>query len=202
MSIEPTPDKRRRILDAATSVFADTGFHASRVQDIAEQAGVAKGTIYLYFQNKEEILLSIFQRYFDSLLDLIDSFKLARMTAEQIIDALVQQQVKSAIVNPRILQLLGRRPLPEETEGGGKIQAYHRHVLDRLSGMLADGIRLGQVRSISPRIGANILYSIILSIPQYLALYPEDGLERSFPKLVEEVACFAWAGIRKEESYR
>ncbi len=200
MSIGATPDKRSRILDAATAVFAETGFHASRVQDIAERAGVAKGTIYLYFHNKEELLLSIFQRYFDSLLDLIDSFQLKQMTAEQIIDTLVQQQVRNAVVNPKILQLLGRRPLAAETAAGGKIQAYHRHVLDRLSGMLAEGMRLGQVRSISPRIGANILYSIILSVPQYLVLYPEDGLERSFPKLVEEVACFAWAGVRREES--
>ncbi|MBN1858543.1 TetR/AcrR family transcriptional regulator [Candidatus Bipolaricaulota bacterium] len=200
MSIQTAPDKRSRILEAATTVFANTGFHASRVQDIAEQAGVAKGTIYLYFRNKEEILLSIFQSYFDALLDLIDSFQQAQMTAEQIIDALVQQQVKNAIVNPKILQLLGRRPLPAETAGGGRIEAYHRHVLDRLSSFLAEGIRLGQVRSFTPRIGANILYSIILSIPQHLAFYPEDSLERSFPKLVEEVACFAWAGVRKEES--
>jgi len=200
MSTEPAPDKQSRILDAAATVFADVGFHAARVQDIAEQAGVAKGTIYLYFETKEEILLSVFQRYFDSLLDLIDGFQDKRMSAEQIIDSLVQQQVRSAIVNPKILQVLGRRPLAAETAGGAKIQAYHRHVLDRLSGTLAEGIRTGQVRPINPRIGANILYSIILSIPQYLVLYPEDGLERSFSKLVEEVACFAWAGIRREDA--
>ena len=200
MSTEPTSDKRHRILEAATAVFAETGFHSSRVQDIAEQADVAKGTIYLYFRNKEDILLSIFQTYFDSLLDLIDRFQREHMTAEQIIDSLVQQQVRNAIANPRILQLLGRRPLAAETAGGGKIQAYHRHVLDRLSATLTEGIRLGQVRPVNPRVGANILYSIILSIPQYLVLYPEDSLERSFPKLVEEVACFAWAGVRREES--
>ena len=198
MSREVPTDKKRLILDAATDVFADAGFHTSRVQDIAERAGVAKGTIYLYFQTKEEILLSIFQRYFDSLLDLIDRFQQQHMTAVEIIDELVQQQVRSAIVNPRLLQLLGRRPLAAQTVAGGKIEAYHRHVLDRLTGMLTEGIRLGQVRPINPRVGANILYSIILSIPQYLVLYPEDGLERSFPKLVEEVARFAWAGIRKE----
>ena len=54
-------DKRVRIIDAAVSVFAQKGYHLSRVSDIAKVAGVADGTIYLYFRNKEDVLLSIFE---------------------------------------------------------------------------------------------------------------------------------------------
>jgi TetR/AcrR family fatty acid metabolism transcriptional regulator len=54
------PDKRRRILDAAVSVFARKGYFASRVSDIAKKAGVADGTIYLYFRGKEDILVRLF----------------------------------------------------------------------------------------------------------------------------------------------
>lgn len=61
-------DKRQRITDAAVHVFAERGFHGSRVSDIAERAGVADGTIYLYFKNKEEILLSIFEEKMDAML--------------------------------------------------------------------------------------------------------------------------------------
>ena len=55
-------DKREAILRAATRVFAGNGYFNSKVADIAREAGVADGTVYLYFKSKEEILHSIFDR--------------------------------------------------------------------------------------------------------------------------------------------
>ena len=56
-----TPDKHQRILDAAVTVFARKGFFLSKVSEIAKEAGVADGTIYLYFKNKDDLLVSIFE---------------------------------------------------------------------------------------------------------------------------------------------
>jgi TetR/AcrR family fatty acid metabolism transcriptional regulator len=53
-------DKRRRILEAAVHVFARKGYFAARVSEVAKKAGVADGTIYLYFRNKEDILVRLF----------------------------------------------------------------------------------------------------------------------------------------------
>ena len=61
-------DKREAILRAATSVFAHNGYFNSKVADIAREAGVADGTVYLYFKSKEEILHSIFDRSVDEAL--------------------------------------------------------------------------------------------------------------------------------------
>lgn len=61
-------DKRTLITEAAIEVFADKGFHQARISDIAKRAGVADGTIYLYFKNKEDLLLSIFEQKMDELL--------------------------------------------------------------------------------------------------------------------------------------
>lgn len=58
----PVGDKREAILGAATRVFARNGYFNSKVADIARDAGVADGTVYLYFKSKEEILHSIFDR--------------------------------------------------------------------------------------------------------------------------------------------
>ncbi|MDQ3651351.1 MAG: TetR family transcriptional regulator [Acidobacteriota bacterium] len=58
----PVADKREAILRAATQVFARNGYFNSKVADIAHVAGVADGTVYLYFKSKEEILHSIFDR--------------------------------------------------------------------------------------------------------------------------------------------
>lgn len=57
-----TGDKRAAILDAATAVFAERGFFGAQVADIARGAGIAAGTVYLYFRSKDEILTSIFDR--------------------------------------------------------------------------------------------------------------------------------------------
>ena len=54
-------DKYFRIIEAATKVFAEKGFFQSKVADIAREAGVADGTIYIYFKNKEDILISLFE---------------------------------------------------------------------------------------------------------------------------------------------
>lgn len=60
-----SPEKYQRILEAAVAVFAERGFHNSRVADVAARAGVADGTIYLYFKNKEEILMAAINSAFD-----------------------------------------------------------------------------------------------------------------------------------------
>jgi TetR/AcrR family fatty acid metabolism transcriptional regulator len=55
------PDKPQQIIDAAVRVFARSGFYNSRVSDIAREAGIASGTIYLYFKTKDEILVTLFR---------------------------------------------------------------------------------------------------------------------------------------------
>ncbi len=66
---ERKTDKRSVITEAAVDVFAEKGFHQARVSDIARRAGVADGTIYLYFKNKEDLLLSIFEEKMELLLE-------------------------------------------------------------------------------------------------------------------------------------
>jgi TetR/AcrR family transcriptional regulator, fatty acid metabolism regulator protein len=55
------PDKPQQIIDAAIRVFARHGYYNSRVSDIAKEAGVASGTIYLYFKTKDDILVTLFR---------------------------------------------------------------------------------------------------------------------------------------------
>jgi TetR/AcrR family transcriptional regulator, fatty acid metabolism regulator protein len=64
-------DKRRLILDAAIRVFARRGFHHCRVSDVADEAGVAYGLVYHYFDSKEEILNTLFQERWQLMLDAI-----------------------------------------------------------------------------------------------------------------------------------
>jgi TetR/AcrR family fatty acid metabolism transcriptional regulator len=60
--LQPVADKREAILKAATRVFARGGFFQSQVADVAREAGVAAGTVYLYFRSKDDLLVSLFER--------------------------------------------------------------------------------------------------------------------------------------------
>ena len=65
----PTGDKRDAILRAATKVFAQNGYFHSQVADVARVAGVAAGTVYLYFKSKDDLLVSIFERSMREVID-------------------------------------------------------------------------------------------------------------------------------------
>lgn len=64
--------KHDRILAAAVRVFARKGFHNSRIAEIAVEAEVASGTIYLYFRNKDDILISVFEESLDRLISEVE----------------------------------------------------------------------------------------------------------------------------------
>jgi AcrR family transcriptional regulator len=57
--------KRQRLLNAAVAVFSQQGFHAAKMQDIADEAGIGKGTIYEYFRTKDELFLAVYDAWMD-----------------------------------------------------------------------------------------------------------------------------------------
>ena len=97
-------DKRRIILDAAVRVFARQGFHTCRVSDIADEAGVAYGLVYHYFQSKDEVLDTLFLERWDVLLEAIREVDAADVPARDKLHAI-------AVVHHR---LLPPRPRPDE----------------------------------------------------------------------------------------
>jgi TetR/AcrR family fatty acid metabolism transcriptional regulator len=65
---EKRTEKKNRIIEAAVTVFAEKGFYNAKVSDVARAAGVADGTIYIYFKNKDDILISLFESKMEHIL--------------------------------------------------------------------------------------------------------------------------------------
>src|ERR1700734_257825 len=84
----PITDKRRRILDAAVRVFARQGFHACRVSDIADEAGVAYGLVYHYFASKDEVLDTLFLERWNVMLELIRKVDGEEMPVREKLEAI------------------------------------------------------------------------------------------------------------------
>ncbi|MGF7046011.1 TetR/AcrR family fatty acid metabolism transcriptional regulator [Paenibacillus sp. DS2015] len=78
-------EKFELILEAALKVMAENGFHGSQISKIAKEASVADGTIYLYFKNKEDILISLFQQRLGHLISMFNSSVRESSSAEDAI---------------------------------------------------------------------------------------------------------------------
>ncbi|WP_217594864.1 TetR/AcrR family transcriptional regulator [Cohnella sp. GbtcB17] len=78
------------ILDAAVKVFAEHGYRGSQISRIAKEAGVADGTIYLYFKNKEDILVSLFRERLGGLIGKFEASVRASKTAEEALRILCE----------------------------------------------------------------------------------------------------------------
>ncbi|UJF35922.1 TetR/AcrR family transcriptional regulator [Paenibacillus hexagrammi] len=83
MTSSKKPDKYYAILEGALRVFAEHGYHRSQVSKIAKEAGVADGTIYLYFKRKEDILTSLFREKLGELVDKFNAGLDEKMTARE-----------------------------------------------------------------------------------------------------------------------
>ena len=75
MATDTEREKRRLILRAAITVFARSGYHTSRVSDVAKEAGVAYGLVYHYFGSKEDLLETIFRRTWSRMLEAVEELE-------------------------------------------------------------------------------------------------------------------------------
>ncbi|HEY2535987.1 MAG TPA: TetR/AcrR family transcriptional regulator [Solirubrobacteraceae bacterium] len=99
-------DKRRAILDAGVRVFARQGFHACRVADIADEAGVAYGLVYHYFASKDEILDTLFLERWEIMLETIRSVDAQEISAREKLAAIASFIVDSYTHNPDLMKVI------------------------------------------------------------------------------------------------
>jgi TetR/AcrR family transcriptional regulator, fatty acid metabolism regulator protein len=99
-------DKRRVILDAAVRVFARQGFHTCRVSDIADEAGVAYGLVYHYFQSKDQVLDTLFLERWDVLLDAIRETDSHAIPAVEKLHAIAGFIIESYRHDPDLMKVI------------------------------------------------------------------------------------------------
>ncbi|HEY2940032.1 MAG TPA: TetR/AcrR family transcriptional regulator [Gaiellaceae bacterium] len=99
-------DKRRLLLDAAVRVFARKGYHAARVGDIAEEAGVAYGLLYHYFDSKEDVLRSVFRETWRALIGTIKSVEAASDSAPEQLRKVAEILLRSWRRDPDLVRVL------------------------------------------------------------------------------------------------
>ena len=153
-------DKRRQLLEAAVRVFARKGFHASRVGDIAEEAGVAHGLLYHYFRSKDEVLEEVFHENWSVLLARIASVEATDEPAADQLRHIAAIVLRTWLHLPDVVRVVvrefGRSPEVAERIG---VLAQPIYAIERV---IARGVERGEFRSdIDPAFAATVVYGSI-----------------------------------------
>ena len=153
-------DKRRQLLDAAVRVFARKGFHASRVGDIAEEAGVAHGLLYHYFTSKDQVLEAVFHENWNVLLARIASVEETDEPAADQLRHIAAIVLRTWLHLPDVVRVVvqefGRSPELAER------LAELTQPIDAIQRVIARGIERGELRQdVDPRFAAAVVYGSI-----------------------------------------
>ena len=164
-------DKRDRILKAAVKVFAKNGFHATRVSEVAKAAGVADGTIYLYFESKEELLFSLFEERIDKLLTFMREELPKQPDAPARLTAVIDMQL-GLLEGERDLAEVITVILRQSTRLMKEYAAPHFNAyLDAIAKIIVEGQATGAFRQdVSPHIAARGIFGALDGITLTWAL--------------------------------
>lgn len=158
-----TADKRRLLFDAAVRVFARKGFHAARVGDIAEEAGVAHGLLYHYFSSKDEVLATIFRETWTDLLDAVSDVERSETGAREQLRQVAAILLRSWRRNPDLVRVLVREVTrsSEVERRIGEIDA----AFEALERIVRKGQSKGELREdLDARLAAVVFYGALEEI--------------------------------------
>jgi TetR/AcrR family transcriptional regulator, fatty acid metabolism regulator protein len=189
----PAVDKRRQILDAAIHVFARQGFHATRVSDIADEAGVAYGLVYHYFKSKDEVLNELFSERWSLLLAAIDEADAEGAAPRAKLQAVASFIVDSYRHNPELMKVI----IVEVTRAANSFGRTHlpeiRRAYDSIGRIVAEGQEDGTFRrDVDPTFASMSFYGAIEQLLSgwIFELIPSSGGDFDRAKeLVVETIC-------------
>jgi AcrR family transcriptional regulator len=190
--IEETPSRRKReaearrreILEAATRVFARRGFHAATTAEVAAEAGVAVGSIYLCFKTKEELYFSLVNEKAEELLSFLHAELARAPTALEKLRQLVVAELEFFNRNREFIRIyLSTRSGPEWTlkdDFGEAVSRKYEAYIEMVADILKRGIEEGELRAGPPADLAHALIGMLNSV--VLRWVAEDDLEAVDPK--------------------
>jgi AcrR family transcriptional regulator len=197
-------DRPREICAAALEVFAEKGFAAARLEEIAKRAGVSKGTLYLYFADKEDLFRAVVR---DTVAPNIDSVRAAMATAD------LPFRLMAGMFLARFAEVAGRVPLGavakmvigESRNFPELAKVWHDQVVSPALGMLAglvEGAQVkGEVRAGDPRLHAfTLMGPMLMGILYRETLQPVGGAPLDLAALARQHAETVLAGLLTEQA--
>jgi TetR/AcrR family fatty acid metabolism transcriptional regulator len=157
-------ERRRQILDAAVRAFAKKGYHASRVSDIAEEAGVAYGLVYHYFESKDAVLEAVFREMWGLMVAAINAVEATEGDPREQLRKACAIVLRTWRDYPDVVRVLVR----EVARSGEQLQREVEeiaHAFEALERIVTRGQEQGVFRDdLSPRLASWIIYGALEEI--------------------------------------
>lgn len=147
-------ERREQILAVARDVFARRGYHQTTIDDIVAQAGVARGTFYLYFEDKRAVFSALIDRFAARLTEAIQRIvtdDAARPVAEQVRDN-IRAILRTCLAERAMTKILFTDAAGVDPDFDRKLAAFYDTVVQLLTESLKDGQALGIVDDGEPRV--------------------------------------------------
>ncbi|GAB4569064.1 MAG: hypothetical protein Tsb0020_23040 [Haliangiales bacterium] len=138
-------ERRFCILDAAESVFADKGFDRATMDDIASEAELSKGTLYLYFKNKDDLLMSLASRSIEAVVEDLEAIARAPHSAGVALRAVLRKQAAHLTSRPQMFRIMIGQFL-DGVELDTTLPSFncHRDLIGRIMAVVASLIKRGK----------------------------------------------------------
>jgi TetR/AcrR family fatty acid metabolism transcriptional regulator len=187
--------KRERILDAAVKVFAAEGFYNAKVAQIAQAAGIADGTIYLYFKSKDDLLISLFEDRMERINDNLRVALSSAPNAPERLRRVVQLHLELIEQN----RAMGEVICVELRQSSKFIKEYANpkfgEFLRLIASAVADGQARGELRSdVDPPIIARALFGALDEIALAWLVKGKDRIDLS--RATEQLSSLFIDGLR------
>jgi AcrR family transcriptional regulator len=154
----PKAERRQQILTAARDTFAKRGYHQTTIDDIVAQAGVARGTFYLYFEDKRAVFSDLIDRFAQQLtmaIVHIATDEKSRSVAEQVRDN-IRGIIGTCLAERSMTKILFTDALGVDPAFDRKLANFYDSVVGLLTESLKEGQGLGIVRDGEPRVLAHL----------------------------------------------
>jgi len=189
-------DRRRAILDSAVEVFARQGFHAARVSDIANEANVAHGLIYHYFDSKEQILNELFTERWSLLLEALREADQTLPSPREKLEAAASFIVDSYRYDPAVMKVV----IVEVTRAANTFGRIHlpeiAKAYEMVAGMVAEAQAAGEMRDdVDPGEAALLFFG---AVEQFLSGWIFEMLptgDEEFESAKRLVVEMIWRGL-------
>lgn len=178
-------DKKLRILEAAVQVFGKKGFDAASIQDVAREAGVAKGTVYLYFESKDELIRQVYRHCYQ--MD-VKACQTGVWEEKDVIGKLCRRMdniMEFALTHPLEAQI--EVVYPSLPQYGMNQNACLQEMYEDIEAVIRDGIEKGECKSLPASLLTRIYYGIATAVYGMLRENPQMWQDASMREQCHQI---------------
>jgi len=156
--------RRREIFDAAVQLFIEKGFNETSMREIAAAAGAGKSTLYDYFKNKDEILVSYFEDELQTITSLAESINHKDLPAEEKLQQIMRAHLDYLLANKNIYLILTVEAQRLGIQSQKRIQASRHAYQDLVCRLIEAGIHEGSFRPVDPLLAMRMITAALTPV--------------------------------------